>query len=115
VVRKEDRDILLESLEITESEDLSDKMILYSFHGFGSHRHAAAIELSDGVKKVLEDADDKRVDYLKAFKKAIESEDCRALGENEKSLAAELVKKVMYVIDSQEDMSNQDIFFPRDL
>jgi hypothetical protein len=116
VVRKEDRDILLESLEITESQDLSDKMVLYSFHGFGSHRHAAAIELSDGVKKVLENTDDKRrVDYLNALKKALESDDCRALGEKEKSLAAELVKKVMYVIDSQEDMSNQNIFFPRDL
>ena len=115
VVRKEDRDILLESLEITESEDLSDKMVLYSFHGFGSHRHAAAIELSDGVKKVLENTADKRGDYLNALKKAIASEDCRALADNEKSLAAELVKKVMYVIDSQEDMSNQNIFFPRDL
>jgi hypothetical protein len=115
VVRKEDRDILLESLEITESQDLSDKMVLYSFHGFGSHQHAAAIELSDGVKKVLEDTDDKRVEYLNALKKAIESDDCRTLGENEKSLAAELVRKVMYVIDSQEDISNQNFFFPRDL
>ena len=114
-VSKEDKDILLESLEITESEDLSHKMILYSFHGFGSHRHAAAIELSDGVKKALEGTHDKRGDYLNALKTAIEAEDCRALDEKQKSLAAELVKTVMYVIDSQEDISNQNFFFPRDL
>src|SRR5258707_5793812 len=69
-VRKEDKEILLESLEITESEKLSGKMVLYSFHGFGSHRQAAALELSDGVQKVLESFADKRAVYWNALKKA---------------------------------------------
>jgi hypothetical protein len=114
-VKKEDKDILLESLEITESEKLSGKMVLYSFHGFGSHRHAAAIELSDGVQKVLESCADKRAAYLDALKKAIHFEDVQTLGQDEKILATELVTKVMYVIDSQEDVSNPDTLIPRDL
>jgi hypothetical protein len=114
-VRKEDKAILLESLEISESEDLSDKMVLYSFHGFGSHQHAAAIEISDGVQKVLEENAAKRRDYLHALKKALEFADIRALDEGEKSLATELVTKAMYVIDSQEDVSSQSIFMPKDL
>jgi hypothetical protein len=114
VVRKEDREILLESLEITESERLSGKMVLYSFHGFGSHRHAAAIELSDGVQKVLESFADKRAEYLDALRKAIEF-DVQTLEEDKKSLATDLVKRVIYVIDSQEDVSNPDTLIPRDL
>ena len=113
-VRKEDKEILLESLEITESEKLSGKMVLYSFHGFGSHRHAAAIELSDGVQTVLEGFADKRAEYLDALRKAIEF-DVQELEEDKKSLATELVKRVMYVIDSQEDVSNPDTLIPRDL
>lgn len=114
-VRKEDKDIFLESLEISESEDLSDKMVLYSFHGFGSHQHAAAIEISDGVQKVLEENADKGRDYLHAVKKALELADIGDLDEGEKSLATELVTKAMYVIDSQEDVSGQSIFMPKDL
>jgi hypothetical protein len=115
VVRREDKEILLESLEITESEKLSGKMVLYSFHGFGSHRQAAAIELSDGVQKVLDSFADKRAVYLNALKKAIEFEDVQTLGEDEKFLATELVTRAMYVIDSQEDVSNPDTLIPRDL
>jgi hemerythrin-like domain-containing protein len=114
-VRKEDKEILLESLEITESEKLSGKMVLYSFHGFGSHPHAAAIELSDGVQKVLDTLPDQRTAYINALKKAIEFEDVQTLGAEEKSLATDLVKRVMYVIDSQEDVTNPDTLIPRDL
>src|ERR1700752_5547729 len=114
-VRKKDREILLESLEPTESDRLSGKMVLYSFHGFGSNRRAAAIELSDGVQKVLESFADKRAAYLAALKKAIEFENMQALEEDEKSMATELVKRVMYVINSQEDITNPDTLIPRDL
>jgi hypothetical protein len=114
-VREEDKEILLESLEISESENLSDKMLLYSFHGFGSHKHAAALELSDGIKKVIEETTRNRRDYLEALKKAIESQDIRDLNEDDKSLVTELVTKAMFIIDSQEDAGNQSGFIPRDL
>jgi hypothetical protein len=114
-VKQEDKETLLESLEISESENLSDKMVLYSFHGIGSHKHAAALELSDGIKKVLEENTRNRREYLGALKKAIESEDIRDLTEDEKSLATELVTKTMFIIDSQEDAGNQSGFIPRDL
>lgn len=115
-LRKEDRELLLESLEISESQNLSDKMVLYSFHGFGSHQHSAAIELSEAVNKVLEQLDEGvRGEHLNSLRKALESESLDDLSEAEKGLVTEFVTKAMYVIDSQEDPGTQNIFAPRDL
>jgi hypothetical protein len=115
-LRKEDRDIFLESLEISESPTLSDKMVLYSFHGFGSHQHSAAIELSEAINKVLEQFDESvRGAYLDALRRALEVEAPGDLNETEKGQAIAFVTRAMYVIDSQEDTGTQNIFAPRDL
>lgn len=112
---QDDKDIFLESLDISQSESLSDKMVLYSFHGFGSHKHSAAIELSDAINKVLESLDeDKREPSLNALGKALESEDLSSLNETEKTLLVNFVTRAMYVIDSQDDVNPQSIT-PRDL
>src|SRR4030095_12217185 len=113
---EEDKNILLESLEMSESQNLSDKMVLYSFHGFGSHQEAAAIELSDAITNWLEQVDqDKRRIYLDALKKALESENIDALGPAEITLAIEFVTQTMYVIDSKEEIGAPSIFTPKDL
>lgn len=115
-LRQEDRDVLLESLDISESPTLSDKMVLYSFHGFGSHQHSAAIELSEAVNKVLEQFDEAvRGEYSGALRKALEAESIGDLGGAERDLAVEFVTRAMYIIDSQEDASVQGTFPPRDL
>ena len=113
---EEDKNILLESLEMSESQNLSDKMVLYSFHGFGSHQDAAAIELSDAITNVLEQVDqNKRRTYLDALRKALESEDIDALDPAETALAIEFVTQAMYVIDSREEIGAPSIFTPKDL
>jgi hypothetical protein len=113
---EEDKNILQESLEMSESQNLSDKMVLYSFHGFGSHQDAAAIELSDAITNVLEQVDqDKRRIYLDTLKKALESENIDALDPAEITLAIEFVTQAMYVIDSKEEIGAPSIFTPKDL
>lgn len=110
------KNILSESLEMSESQNLSDKMVLYSFHGFGSHQHAAAIELSEAISNVLDQVDqDKRQAYLDALRKAIESEDIHALDQAEATHATQFVTQAMYVIDSQEEIGTPSIFTPKDL
>src|SRR6185295_14036097 len=104
------KNILSESLEMSESQNLSDKMVLYSFHGFGSHQVAAAIELSEAITNVLEQVDqEKRGAYLDALKEAIESEDIDALDPDETTLAIEFVTQAMYVIDSKEETGASSI------
>src|SRR6185295_11703754 len=110
------KNILSESLEMSESQNLSDKMVLYSFHGFGSHQHAAAIELSEAISNVLEQVDqDKRQIYLDALRKAIESQDIHALDQAEATHATQFVTQAMYVIDSQEEIGTPSVFTPKDL
>ena len=115
-LRQDDKDIFLESLDISESEELSDKMVLYSLHGFVSHKHSAAIELSDAINKALEslEAGEKEV-CLKALRKALESEDLTDPDKTEKDILINFVTRSMYVIDSQDDIGSQNIFTPRDL
>jgi hypothetical protein len=116
VLGEEDKSILLESLEMSESQNLSDKMVLYSFHGFGSHHVAAAIELSEAITNVLEQVDqEKRGAYLEALKEAIESDDIEALDPDETTLAIEFVTQAMYVIDSKEETGTSSILTPKDL
>lgn len=110
------KNILSESLEMSESQNLSDKMVLYSFHGFGSHQHAAAIELSEAISNVLDQVDqDKRQAYLDALRKAIESDDIHALDQAEATHATQFVTQAMYVIDSQEEIGTPSVFTPKDL
>jgi len=115
-LRQDDKDTFLESLDISESEALSDKMVLYSLHGFGSHKHSAAIELSDAINKSLESLESgKKEICLNALRKALGSEDLNNLDQAEKDLLIDFVTRAMYVIDSQDDMDPQNIFTPRDL
>lgn len=115
-LREEDKDILMESLEISESKNLSEKMVLYSFQAFGSHEHSAALELSDALNKAVDlIGEDKRASALDAFKKALNSESLESLEQAEKEMAIELVTKTMYVIDSQEDANPRSPLAPKDL
>jgi hypothetical protein len=112
----EDKRVLLESLEMSESQNLSDKMVLYSFHGLGSHYQAAAIELSDAISKVLEQLDaDQRDRYLGALKNVLESNDAHAIQNPDSELATKFVTRAMYVIDSQEEMGAPGVLTPKDL
>lgn len=115
-LRKEDQDILMESLEISESKSLSEKMVLYSFQAFGSHENSAALELSDALNKALEViGSDRAAAASNSFRKALESSDLESLDRAEKELAIELVTKTMYVIDAQEDAKPRSPLAPKDL
>ncbi|MDQ5826817.1 MAG: hypothetical protein M3441_21790 [Chloroflexota bacterium] len=115
-LRKDDQDILLESLELSESRNLSEKMVLYSFQAFGNHEHSAALELSDALNKALEIiGGDRGVAASEAFKKALESGELESLDQAEKESAVELVTKTMYVLDAQEDAKPRSPLAPKDL
>lgn len=84
----EDQEIFLESIDLNQDEKLSSKMILYSFRGFSSNEHSAAIELSDALHDALKitfNETDKREDYLSKLKAVLQSMDKDKINEADKN------------------------------
>ena len=108
---QEDKEIFLESIGMNQEEQLSPKMILYSFQGFNNSEHSAAIELSDALSKALKiTCEEKEEECLEILKNILESEDKNSIDLTGKDSIMKLILNTMQIISDETEQKPQSAF-----